>query len=170
MTAEIKEAVADDVEAIQKIAHETWPHAYGNILSQEQLDYMLEALYEKQVLHQLIVTQQQFFLLLMERGSPVAFAAYGPWKEQVYKLHKLYILPAHQRKGYGRRLIEEVIQRVRKDRATKLALNVNRHNNAVDFYKNIGFQIVRNEDIPIGPYCMNDYIMELEVQPHHPNK
>jgi hypothetical protein len=36
---------------------------------------------------------------------------------------------------------------------------VNRYNNAKSFYEKMGFAIVREEDIPIGPYWMNDYVM-----------
>ena len=43
-------------------------------------------------------------------------------------------------------------------------LNVNRFNKAVDFYKNKGFQIVKEETIDIGKgYLMEDFVMELEL-------
>ncbi len=43
-------------------------------------------------------------------------------------------------------------------------LNVNRQNKAVDFYKNIGFKIIKEVDIPIGEgYFMNDYVMQKEL-------
>lgn len=161
----IRDADVGDIHIIQRIARETWPHAYGDILSHEQLVYMLDALYSETALQKLIESKQQRFLLLIENNTPVAFAAYGLWDAQVYKLNKLYILPGQQGKGYGRALVEEVIVRARNHQATKLLLNVNRHNKAVDFYKKIGFNILKKEDIPIGEFWMNDYVMEIEIQP-----
>jgi len=163
MKAEIRDAQIHDVSIIQKIAQETWPHAYGSILSAAQLKYMLDALYAEHVLRQLIETQQQHFLLLTKDEIPLAFAAYGLLHHHTYKLHKLYILPAHQGKGYGKKLIEEVIHRLREIRQTKLLLNVNRQNNAVEFYKKIGFRTIRNEDTPIGPFWMHDYLMQIKL-------
>jgi diamine N-acetyltransferase len=42
-----------------------------------------------------------------------------------------------------------------------LDLNVNRHNPAKSFYEKIGFTVLREEDVPIGPYWMNDYVMRF---------
>lgn len=161
----IRDVDIDDIHIIQRIALETWPHAYGKILSQEQLAHMLDALYSDTALQKLIESKQQHFLLLIKHDTPVAFAAYGLWDAQVYKLHKLYILPGQQGKGYGRALIEEVISRARNNLVTRLLLNVNRHNSAVDFYKKLGFHVVKKEDIPLGAFWMNDYVMEMEIQP-----
>ena len=45
-----------------------------------------------------------------------------------------------------------------------IELNVNRQNNAVDFYKRLGFTILKEVDIPIGKgYFMNDYVMSLTL-------
>ena len=45
-----------------------------------------------------------------------------------------------------------------------LDLNVNRHNQAQEFYKKLGFKIIREEDVPVGQYFMNDYVMRLNLE------
>jgi len=46
-----------------------------------------------------------------------------------------------------------------------LHLNVNKFNKSVSFYKNIGFDVIGEEDINIGKgYLMDDYIMELKLK------
>ena len=46
-----------------------------------------------------------------------------------------------------------------------LHLNVNRFNKSVDFYKNLGFIIIGEEDIDIGKeYLMEDFVMELKLK------
>jgi GNAT superfamily N-acetyltransferase len=157
----IKEATTADVEAILRIANETWWPTYEPILGKEQVAYMLDTVYSVEKIHQQIAEKQQTFLLLTEDGQPVGFAAYSPREEDpdVYKLHKLYCMPGTQGKGYGKVLINAVIDKVKEAGKNTLDLNVNRYNKAKTFYKKMGFSVVHEEDIPIGPYWMNDYVM-----------
>ena len=46
----IKAASVADIVTIQEIAYKTWPHTYEGILTQAQLDYMLDAFYAYDVL------------------------------------------------------------------------------------------------------------------------
>ncbi|MBS1504124.1 MAG: GNAT family N-acetyltransferase, partial [Bacteroidetes bacterium] len=68
-----------------------------------------------------------------------------------------------QGKGYGKILINEVAQRTRDAGKHRLDLNVNRYNKARTFYEKMGFTVAYEEDIPIGPYWMNDYVMRKEL-------
>lgn len=146
---------------ICEIADKTWRQAYSQILSGEQIRYMLSTLYKEEEIRQQLESNSQTYLLLLEEEKPVAFAAYGPREErqEVYKLHKLYCLPQTQGKGYGKKLLEEVSKRVLEAGSQLLELNVNRHNKAKSFYEKMGFTIAYQEDIPIGEFWMNDYVM-----------
>ena len=161
----IREATVNDVETIRHIANETWLPAYGAILSKEQLAYMLAEIYATDKITSQIINNEQTYLLLFEGDDPVAFAAYSPREEKadVYKLHKLYCLPSTQGKGYGKQLIDKVCADVLAAGKTILELNVNRYNNAKYFYEKLGFVVVNEEDIPIGPYYMNDYVMRKQL-------
>ena len=103
----------------------------------------------------------QRYVKLEEDGEAVAFAAYSSRQddEAVYKLHKLYCHPTTQGKGYGKLLIDTVINEAKEAGKTSLELNVNRQNKAKAFYEKMGFSIIYDEDIPIGPYWMNDHVM-----------
>src|SRR5690606_16336025 len=110
-------------------------------------------------------TRSQEFLVLKNNGTEQGFVSYAvnAKKPDICKIHKLYVLPDNQGKGFGRILIEEVKKRGQALGATTLELNVNRYNPARYFYEKAGFQIIREEDIPIGPYWMNDYVMRLKI-------
>ena len=160
----IRQAGIADVDTIRRIAQQTWWPTYGDILSPEQINYMLTELYSAEKLSSQISTGEQTFLLLTEADdTPVAFAAYSPSQHNpdVYKLHKLYCLPQTQGKGYGKALINEVCKRALAAGKHTLYLNVNRFNKAKVFYEKLGFTAIAQEDIPIGNYQMNDYVMEL---------
>jgi GNAT superfamily N-acetyltransferase len=168
----IRKATFDDVEVIREIAEKTWREAYANILAKEQLDYMLAEIYSVEKISSQLKHETQTYLLLIEpakteggNDKAVAFAHFSPREEQpeIYKLHKLYCLPETQGKGYGKTLINEVIDRTLEVGIHILDLNVNRYNKAKTFYEKIGFVAVYEEDIPIGNYWMNDFVMRKEL-------
>ncbi|XHR94128.1 GNAT family N-acetyltransferase [Mucilaginibacter sp. UC70_90] len=161
----IRKATINDVETIRDIADKTWWVTYSPILQHEQIAFMLSGIYSADKISEQIQENQQTYLLLEEEGNPVAFAAYSPREEnpEVYKLHKLYCLPQTQGKGYGKVLINEIAQKTKDAGKKTLELNVNRHNNAKSFYEKMGFTIAYEEDIAIGKYWMNDYVMRKEL-------
>lgn len=161
----IIQATSAHTDTIREIAEKTWWPAYREILTAEQIRYMLDSIYSWENIHQQLESGSQTYLLLMEEERPVGFAAFSPREEapEIYKLHKLYCLPETQGKGYGRLLIEAVSQRVTTAGKRVLELNVNRYNKAKSFYEKQGFAVAYKEDIPIGPYWMNDYVMRKEL-------
>jgi ribosomal protein S18 acetylase RimI-like enzyme len=159
----IRKVSFESIAIIRNLANITWPIAYGEILSPQQLDYMMELIYSKNALQKQMEKGQQF-LLALEDEKPVAFAAYSiltTADNSIYKLDKIYILPNQQGKGIGKFLINHIIESIKP--STTLRLNVNRQNKALHFYQKLGFKIINEEDIDIGNgFYMNDYVMELE--------
>jgi len=160
----IRKATVEDTAIIIDIAERTWWPTYSLILEKEQIAFMLGELYSFEKISAQLKNDSQSYLIL-EEGKPVAFAGYSPRDEhpEIYKLYKLYCLPETHGKGYGKILINEVIQRTLDAGKHTLDLNVNRHNKAKDFYEKMGFSVAYEEDIPIGPYWMNDYVMRKEL-------
>ncbi|SEO20395.1 GNAT family N-acetyltransferase [Mucilaginibacter sp. OK283] len=161
----IRKATVNDIDTILQIADTTWWATYSAILEREQIAFMLAEIYSAEKIEKQIFQNLQTYLLLAEEGTPVAFAAYSPRDENpdIYKLHKLYCLPQTQGKGYGKILINEIAEKTREAGKKVLELNVNRYNQAKSFYEKMGFVIAYEEDIAIGPYWMNDYVMRKEL-------
>ncbi len=155
-TAEVKH-----ISAIQQIVEPAWWAVYGPILSDEQVEYMLREFYNTEVLTQLIGNKEQEFVLLSCDGDDVGFAGFSrrPDKPEVFKLNKLYLLPELKGKGYGKILMDEVVRRVDENGAKVLELNVNRYNASKGFYERLGFEVAYEEDIPVGKFFMNDFVM-----------
>lgn len=161
----IRPATVADTEIIRSIARETWWPAYSAILSPQQIEFMLAGIYAADTINRLLETGEQQFLLLLEDDHSVAYASYSPKQENpdVYKLHKLYCLPQTQGKGYGKILINAVIEKVKQAGKHVLELNVNRYNKSYAFYRRMGFTVAYEEDVPFGPYWMNDYVMQKKL-------
>ena len=159
----IREATKEDIATIHALANKTWRVAYKEILSPQQLAYMLDRIYSEPSLQQQFDTGHHF-LIAEEDNIPIAFADYNHLKESIYKLQKIYALPEQQGKGIGKFLINYIIETVKQKGATVLLLNVNRHNKAKEFYEHLGFTVIGEEDIDIGEgYFMNDFIMEKKL-------
>ncbi|SIT93888.1 Ribosomal protein S18 acetylase RimI [Pontibacter indicus] len=156
----IREAAVADIPTIHQLAEAIWEPTYRPILSREQIDYMFEAIYTYEALERQML-EGQTFLLVLDGDEPVGFAAYSvkDSAKAVYKLNKIYLLPSRQGSGLGKVMLEAVEERVRKAGARYLDLNVNKYNKAKAFYERCGYQVYQEEDIPIGPYWMNDFVM-----------
>jgi diamine N-acetyltransferase len=161
----IVDASLADISVIRQLAERTWWHTYSQLLSNEQLTYMLEKIYSEESLRQVIETGSQNFIVITDNDRPVGFASYGlrPEEPTVCKLHKLYVLPETHGKGLGKRLLEEVKSRMFQSGIKLLDLNVKRDNPAKGFYEKSGFSILREEDIPFGPYLLQDYVMRISL-------
>ncbi|WP_114782465.1 GNAT family N-acetyltransferase [Botryobacter ruber] len=160
----IRQATPADVPLLHQLAARIWEPTYCRILSKEQIDYMFEKIYEEEALLQQL-EEGQVFLLLYAADQPIGFAAFSlkATTTATYKLNKLYLLPEAQGKGTGRKLLEAAEEAVRARGAKVLELNVNRHNPAKLFYETCGYTIAREEDIPIGPFWMNDFVMQKRL-------
>ncbi|RCH54529.1 GNAT family N-acetyltransferase [Mucilaginibacter hurinus] len=165
MKHQIREATISDVETIRQLANEIWWDCYAPILEPEQITYMLAEIYSTAKLTEQIKNGTQIYLLLVAEAQPVAFAAFAVREEnkEIYKLHKLYCLPAMQGRGFGKALLNAVMQRVKAAGKSILELNVNKYNKAKAVYEKAGFNVIYEEDIPIGPYFMNDFVMRKEL-------
>ncbi len=158
------EAGVEDLSLVTSIAGKTWPAAYSHILPKEQINYMLNLLYSP---HSLLKQFQagHRFLMAFNNEDAQGFASWQMTDKSTARLHKLYVLPEAKGSGLGKTLLQEVINRAKKKGAASLELNVNRQNEAINFYRKYGFEIERSEDIDIGNnYFMNDYIMRLSFK------
>lgn len=160
----IQKATAADIPLIRQLTFAVWPQTYSSIISREQIDYMLEQMYNPGVLQKQIEKDGCTFIIVYDTGEPVAFASYNETGPQLWKLNKIYILPTQQGKGTGKFIIRYIVDEIKTKGAKALQLQVNRDNKAKDFYEKLGFKIIETADFDIGNgYFMNDYVMELPI-------
>ena len=61
--ATLRPATPREYPTIQLIAHATWPSAYGDILTPEQIDYMLAMMYTPEAVASQVASGQAFYVL-----------------------------------------------------------------------------------------------------------
>lgn len=160
----IRKATVEDIGLIRELTFKIWPQTYAAIISQQQIDYMLEWMYSIASLKDQMIKDGSQFIIVYDGKEPVGFAAYQEIKPGTWKLHKIYILPLQQGKGTGKFVIHHILDEIQPRGANVLLLQVNRHNQARDFYEKLGFNVLEEADFDIGNgYFMNDYVMEKKL-------
>jgi diamine N-acetyltransferase len=161
LKVEIRPVTPPDVPAIAALAREIWQATYPGIITQEQIDFMLEQRYGHERLYDDLEDLHKWLDQAFHDGRRVGFAFSEIYKGE-FKLDKLYIHPDVQRQGVGGQLIEHVADRARREGYPCLILQVNKRNvNAINSYKKYGFAVreATVDDIGQG-YVMDDFFME----------
>ena len=158
----LEKITKNQLSIIKDLAYAIWPIAYGEILSKEQLNYMLDNFYSVDNLSNQMDSGQVFELLLEDKNV-IGYLGYEfNCKETgLLKIHKIYLLPETQGKGFGKFMIDEIVNIAKSNNQKGVFLNVNKYNKAKFFYEKLGFVISKEEVIDIGnDYVMDDYVME----------
>lgn len=156
------EASTEEIFIIQSLSDRIWPSTFLDILTQEQIVYMMDMMYSTDSLEKQMKESGHHYLLAKDDDEYLGYVSYElNYKNSgTTKIHKIYVLPSTQGKGIGRLFIDTVGDIAKTNNDSKLSLNVNRFNKAIDFYQRIGFEIIGREDINIGNgFLMEDYIM-----------
>ena len=154
-----------DISIIQNLAKKSWNYAYVNIISQEQIDYMLGLMYSEETLNQHFENPNYQYYLVQENNEFLGFIGFEFHQElETTKLHRIYFLKKAQGKGFGKKALEFVINEAKSANDKRVTLTVNKNNNAKKFYQSQGFKVYDEAIFDIGNgYVMDDYLMEFII-------
>jgi GNAT superfamily N-acetyltransferase len=150
-----------DVERVARLAAEIWWRHYPGLISAGQIEYMLEQRYDPALIRAELQRHDLWWDKLEVGRTMVAFDSCFRTDAATVKLDKLYVHPAHQRRGYGGFLIDHVCDRARGQGCSQVVLAVNKGNrSAMAAYLKYGFTVAEAvvKDIG-GGFVMDDYIM-----------
>ena len=155
----------DDLRIISSMGFSIWNEAYGDILSPEQIFYMLKKYQSFEAIKDQVDGHGYTYLMLREGGTPIGYCGFAPDDKGLF-LSKLYILDGFRHKGYSAKVFDHLDEVAREKGLDRIYLTVNRDNShAIDVYRHEGFEIAGEQDVPIGEgFVMNDYIMERPVR------
>lgn len=167
----IRRAEEADLSLVHDMAEVVFRHTYRDILSPEQMEYMMDWMYSMPNLCRQ-AGEGHVYYIAWKGDVPCGYVSVQPdgWSEDgriLWHLQKIYVLPAEQGNGLGRQLFDTATAHVRAEaggRPASVELNVNRSNPAVGFYRRLGMEIRRQGDFHIGNgFYMNDYIMGMDL-------
>lgn len=131
----IRRATADDWTTVRKVAEIAFPATYSDILSERQIDYMMEWMYSAESLIRQMEEGHVFYIAYDGDGVPVGYVSIQPEGKNVYHLQKLYVLPERQGEGIGRQLFSTAVTEMKRmcPEARRMQLNVNRQTRLMTF-------------------------------------
>ena len=183
----ISKASGEDIACIHDMAQVVFRHTYREILSPEQMEYMMDWMYSPANLQKQLDEGHVYYIAYRD-GKPCGYVSVQPEGiaddgHLLFHLQKIYVLPSEQGHGLGRALFDRAVVHVREavlarevvhvrevaggcteGCGARIELNVNRSNLSIGFYHHLGLHILRQGDFHIGNgFYMNDYIMGLEL-------
>ena len=178
----IRKATGKDLQTIHEMAQVVFRHTYRDILSPEQMEYMMDMMYSMPNLQKQLEEGHNYYMAYMspeplistgyEDDAPCGYVSVQYEGQdadgiEVFHLHKIYVMPEAQGMGVGQKLFQTVIDHVREEVSScqaRIELNVNKFNSAVNFYEHMGMRVLLEEDFPIGNgFYKTDYIMGLDI-------
>ncbi|SDJ63547.1 GNAT family N-acetyltransferase [Chryseobacterium jejuense] len=160
-------ATGKDIPLIQDLARRSWENAYAEILSEEQMEYMLSEMYsEVEIQNHLQNPNYHYYLIEDESNhSYEGFIGYEHnYEDQTTKLHRIYLVPESKGKGFGKGALQFLNEKVSENGNKRIILNVNKNNAARNFYESQGYRVYGEGVFDIGNgFVMDDFLMEFLI-------
>jgi diamine N-acetyltransferase len=154
--------IEKDFATLARLAEVIWRSHYIQIITGEQIEYMLAGRYVPEKLRTYLGSDKRWLELLWQGGEAIGYCSYAlTERADEMKLEQLYLLPTLHGKGLGGEMLRHVEQQARGKGMKSLMLTVNKHNaGSIAVYRKAGFTIREEARFDIGAgFVMDDYIM-----------
>jgi ribosomal protein S18 acetylase RimI-like enzyme len=161
-----KKATMEDIAEIRRLARSIWDEAYGEMLSKEQIEYMLQMMYSEKVIAEELLTGAMWELIICG-VRPCGYLSYAIADGYSVKLSKIYIEKDFRGTPISAGALDRVKRYAARNGKDYVFLTVNKNNRtAIRAYEKNGFSIADSVVTDIGGgFVMDDYIMKYCVKP-----
>lgn len=167
MSVKIQKCGIEDVELLQEISIETFNDTFKDQNSPENMkNYMDRAFNSNQLNMELNNIHSEFFFIFLDE-EPAGYLKINSQTAQSEKMgddaleiERIYIRNKFQKQGLGKYLINTAIDIALGEKKNRVWLGVwEKNENAIQFYKKIGFVQVGAHSFFMGDEEQRDYIM-----------
>ncbi len=167
----LRPATEADIPLLRDLARRIWHACYPGIITHGQIEFMLGWMYSEEKIREELRAGYAWEIAELDDATPgqppapIGFLSFSREDDGRVKLHKMYLLPGHQRRGLGQQLLAHVCARARALGAPAVWLQVNKRNErAIAAYRRAGFRIEKEATFDIGAgFIMDDYLMMRSV-------
>lgn len=151
------------IHELSNLANEIWHEHFPAILTDEQIDYMVDKFQSSHALTSQIQSGYEYFQLYLEHSFAGYIGIHA--EENSLFLSKLYLKKDCRGQHLSTRAFEFLKTLCKERCLKKIWLTCNKYNShTLDVYRHLGFQTTRSEVTDIGNgYVMDDYIMEYTL-------
>lgn len=155
----------EQLTALAELADVIWHEFFPDIISDGQIDYMVEKFQSFEAMKRQIAEQGYHYFAVVMDEVPVGYYAVAKQKDGSLLLSKLYLRADMRRKGLSSMMFREIRRYARREGTQLIWLTVNRNNtHAIEVYKHLGMRLLREEKFDIGDgYFMDDQIYGIMV-------
>ncbi len=151
----------EEIPRLAGLADEIWHEYFPCILSDEQIDYMVDKFQSEHAMREQVASKGYRYYFIEDGGSVIGYTGLVPEGDVLF-ISKVYLLKEHRGKGLGTQAIKSIFDICSKEGFRSAYLTVNRGNaQAIRAYERNGFRTVRSQVADIGRgFVMDDYVME----------
>lgn len=158
-----KVSSTQDIQETHELAREIWNQHFICILSQDQIDYMVNKFQSVEAITQQISEGYEYYNFVLGTEK-IGYFGICPKEDNTLFLSKLYIKKKFRGNGYARQAFEFIKDIARKNGNTMIWLTCNRNNNAIPVYEKLGMEVIRSEITEIGHgYVMDDFVFGYKL-------
>lgn len=156
-----------DVEGVKQVAamaDEVYHEHYKGILSEEQIDYMVEKFQSVEAVDEQIHKAGFDYFILKQDSTDVGYFA-TKMEEGCLFISKLYVLKQYRKQGYGKQAYQFIKGLSEAMDLKYIYLYTNKKNlETIEAYKKLGLKKVESLVTELGNgFVMDDYRMQAEL-------
>src|ERR1700690_2914893 len=145
-----RQAGIEDIAEIQALACRIWDEAYDEILSKEQIDYMLQMMYSEKIITEELQSGTVWELIIAN-NKPCGYLSYGVTEDNSVKLSKIYIEKNFRGRSISADSLDRVKQYAARNGKDHVYLTVNKNNkSAIRAYEKNRFIMTASVVTDIG--------------------
>ena len=155
----------NNIPDLAKLTSEIWHEYWTCILSDEQIDYMVDKFQSEVAITNQINNENYIYFYILYNNQKAGYIGLSDKKEYLF-LSKLYIKKEFRHKGIGTEAFNFIKDYASKNNFNKIQLTVNKYNeNTINAYIKWGFKTIDSVVTDIGNnFVMDDYIMEYKME------
>lgn len=156
----IKTADVTDAPLLEALAKEIWTQHYADIITREQIGYMLDKFQSVQAILQDMQSGAVYDIAYSD-GAPCGYSAVVPDGTALF-LSKLYVRQSCRGQGIARAMVNRIEQRAKEAGLPQVTLKCNKYNTgSLAAYERLGFRVAYACVADIGNgYVMDDFALE----------
>ena len=154
-----------ELRRVAELADEIWHECFVDIISEGQIDYMVEKFQSLDAMIRQIEEQSYSYFAVYDGDDLCGYIAVKPEQDDRFFLSKLYLRADKRGQGIVFAMLARVFDEARRAGKSSVYLTVNKHNDrAIAVYKRTGFVITDEVVTDIGNgYVMDDFIFTYKL-------
>ena len=168
----IRKATLVDIKELQEISIQTFTETYSSFNTQKNIDlYISESLSASQITSEIKNSSSAFYMVYLENNLigylkvNLSGAQTALVDSTSIEIERIYLLKKQQGKGYGKNLIDFVLEIASNDNLYRIWLGVwSKNKKAIEFYKKMGFTEFDKHIFKLGQDEQLDFLMDLKIE------